>query len=141
MTELAHGLPAAAHLKSGGADQTVGELALGDARASLLPFAAAAKEAGVPVELLARLGPVVPGILAAAEESGADLILIGTHGRSGAARLVLGSVAEAVAHAAHVPVMLVRRETRPECRRASCDWCPHEGLSRVEEQIEAEQQG
>ncbi|OGS96349.1 MAG: universal stress protein [Gallionellales bacterium RIFCSPLOWO2_02_FULL_57_47] len=38
----------------------------------------------------------------------ADLIVIGTHGRSGIGRLLLGSVAEHVARGASVPVLLVR---------------------------------
>lgn len=38
----------------------------------------------------------------------ADLIVIGTHGRSGLNRLLLGSVAEGVARSASVPVLLVR---------------------------------
>ena len=38
----------------------------------------------------------------------ADLIVMGTHGRIGVARLVLGSVAEGVVHIAPVPVVLVR---------------------------------
>lgn len=41
---------------------------------------------------------------------GADLIVIGTHGRSGISRLLLGSVAEAVARGSSVPVLLVRAE-------------------------------
>ena len=40
----------------------------------------------------------------------ADLIVIGTHGRSGLSRLLLGSVAEGVARGAPVPVLLVRSE-------------------------------
>ena len=40
----------------------------------------------------------------------ADLIVIGTHGRSGLSRLLLGSVAEGVARSAPVPVLLVRAE-------------------------------
>ncbi|HSM99286.1 MAG TPA: universal stress protein [Gallionella sp.] len=40
----------------------------------------------------------------------ADLIVIGTHGRSGLSRLVMGSVAEGVARGAPVPVLLVRAE-------------------------------
>jgi nucleotide-binding universal stress UspA family protein len=38
----------------------------------------------------------------------ADLIVMGTHGRMGIARLVLGSVAEGVVHIAPVPVLLIR---------------------------------
>jgi len=40
----------------------------------------------------------------------ADLIVIGTHGRSGLSRLLLGSVAEDVVRGASVPVLLVRAE-------------------------------
>ena len=40
----------------------------------------------------------------------ADLIVIGTHGRSGLGRLLLGSVAEGVVRGASVPVLLVRAE-------------------------------
>lgn len=40
----------------------------------------------------------------------ADLIVIGTHGRSGLSRLLLGSVAEGVVRGASVPVLLVRAD-------------------------------
>lgn len=40
----------------------------------------------------------------------ADVIVIGTHGRSGLSRLLLGSVAEGVARGASVPVLLVHAE-------------------------------
>jgi nucleotide-binding universal stress UspA family protein len=40
----------------------------------------------------------------------ADLIVIGTHGRSGLSRLLLGSVAEGVVRVASVPVLLIRAE-------------------------------
>ncbi|HET7833608.1 MAG TPA: universal stress protein [Gallionella sp.] len=43
-----------------------------------------------------------------ARQWSADLIVIGTHGRSGISRLLLGSVAEGVAREASVPVLLVR---------------------------------
>jgi len=41
----------------------------------------------------------------------AELIVIGTHGRSGLSRLLLGSVAEGVVRMASVPVLLVRTES------------------------------
>jgi nucleotide-binding universal stress UspA family protein len=47
-------------------------------------------------------------IAAEAEDEGADLILLSTHGRSGAVRWILGSVAEKVLHSTHVPLLLVR---------------------------------
>jgi len=44
---------------------------------------------------------------------GADLIVIGTHGRRGVGRLVLGSDAEQIARLAPVPVLLVRAKPAP----------------------------
>lgn len=48
--------------------------------------------------------------------SHADLIIMATHGASGLHRLVRGSVADRVFHAARVPVFLVRPEDRPPDR-------------------------
>jgi nucleotide-binding universal stress UspA family protein len=48
-------------------------------------------------------------IVEAARAWGADLIAIGTNGRRGLSRLVLGSVADGVARTATVPVLLVRQ--------------------------------
>ena len=53
-------------------------------------------------------GRVSDVIVKEAIESGADLIVIGTHGRRGAERLLLGSDAEQVLRSAPVPVLLVR---------------------------------
>jgi nucleotide-binding universal stress UspA family protein len=47
-------------------------------------------------------------VLESAQEHEADLIVMGTHGREGLTRFILGSVAEHVARNAEVPVMLVR---------------------------------
>ena len=44
-----------------------------------------------------------------AEEEGADLIVVGTHGRSGLWHLFLGSVTEAVLRASRIPVLAVGR--------------------------------
>jgi len=54
-----------------------------------------------------RVASVIDG---EAKQWGADLIVIGTHGRSGLSRLLLGSVAEGVARGTSVPVLLVRAE-------------------------------
>jgi nucleotide-binding universal stress UspA family protein len=53
-------------------------------------------------------GPPSREILAYAEETGCDLIVMGTHGRGGLNRLLLGSVAERVVRSATIPVMTVR---------------------------------
>jgi nucleotide-binding universal stress UspA family protein len=48
------------------------------------------------------------GILAMARERGADVIVVGTHGRRGLRRWLLGSVAEAIMRRSDVPVVVVR---------------------------------
>ena len=49
----------------------------------------------------------VPGILLAAREVGADLIVVGTHGRRGLAHALMGSVAERIVQRAGRPVLTV----------------------------------
>ncbi|MCL4504483.1 MAG: universal stress protein [Chloroflexi bacterium] len=53
-------------------------------------------------------GPVAEAILDYADSTGADLIAMSTHGRSGLGRWLMGSIAERVMHTAKVPVLLVR---------------------------------
>jgi nucleotide-binding universal stress UspA family protein len=55
-----------------------------------------------------REGAPVPEILAHAEETDVDLIVMGTHGRGGLDKLILGSVAEGVVRKADRPVLTVR---------------------------------
>jgi nucleotide-binding universal stress UspA family protein len=52
-------------------------------------------------------GSTADGIIHCAEEFGADLVVIGTHNRSGLGRLLMGSVAEHVVRHSHVPVLVV----------------------------------
>jgi nucleotide-binding universal stress UspA family protein len=47
-------------------------------------------------------------ILAEADHTGADMIVMGTHGRTGLAHAILGSTAERVVRAAKVPVVTLR---------------------------------
>ena len=63
---------------------------------------------GVPAECSVRFGDPVKEILRESNSYGADLIVMGTAGRSGIKRVVLGSVAEAVFRRADVPVLLHR---------------------------------
>lgn len=70
--------------------------------------------AGVSVESVVRFGDPVTQILDEAEVFGADLIVVGTAGRSGIGRVLLGSVAERVFGKATVPVMLVRPQATVE---------------------------
>lgn len=65
---------------------------------------------GLDVEAWAVEGYPPEVIVTEAERIGADLIAMGTHGRSGLAHLLLGSTAERVVQRAPCPVMTVRRE-------------------------------
>mgnify|MGYP006302014457 CR=1 FL=1 len=62
---------------------------------------------GVPVETAIRDGNPSGEIVAYAREHGCDSVVMGTHGRGGIDRLLLGSVAERVVRAAPVPVVTV----------------------------------
>ena len=55
-----------------------------------------------------RAGDAWQEIIAVATEIGADLIVMGTHGRRGVARVFLGSVAEKVVRRSPVPVLTIR---------------------------------
>jgi len=60
------------------------------------------------VEMLIREASPRPAIVEAAVELGCQMIIMGTHGRSGLAHLLLGSVAEYVVRNSKVPVLTVR---------------------------------
>ncbi|MDR1396869.1 MAG: universal stress protein [Desulfarculales bacterium] len=64
--------------------------------------------AGIKTIGLLVKGSVVEEIIAAANEQNVDLIIMGTQGRTGLERILLGSVAEQVIKIAPVPVMTIR---------------------------------
>lgn len=66
------------------------------------------QKAGFRTSFLIRQGPVAETILKVASQSGADVIVLSTHGRSGVKRWLLGSVADRVVTHSEVPVMVVR---------------------------------
>lgn len=77
------------------------------AAAELARFVEPARDAGVPIETAVAEGDPVREILGRASESRADLLVIGTHGRGGFERWVLGSVTEKVLRKAPCPVLTV----------------------------------
>ena len=62
-------------------------------------------------QVLLRTGDARDVILNTARELGIDLIVMGTHGRRGVSRALLGSVTETVVRAAPCPVLTVRPHT------------------------------
>lgn len=82
-----------------------------DTKRTLEPALSLARNAGVNVDTHVINGytqSIAQAIAFDAEGSGCDLIVMGTHGREGVERLLIGSIAERVTRVAHVPVMLVR---------------------------------
>ncbi|MDQ7040658.1 MAG: universal stress protein [Rhodothermus sp.] len=77
-----------------------------------------AAEHGAVARAWRRTSDVVGAILDYADTVEAELIILGTHGRRGLQRFLLGSVAEAVVRRAPVPVLTVREQARiPETIR------------------------
>ena len=79
-----------------------------NAEARLAAFVSDLGASAIPVRALIVEGDPVSRIVHTADAQTADLIVMGTHGRSGIRRAVMGSVAEGVTRRSHVPVMIVR---------------------------------
>jgi nucleotide-binding universal stress UspA family protein len=73
-------------------------------------------EIDVPCDRRLLTDPVPQTILEFAEHERVDLIVMGSHGRRGVSRILMGSVAEAVVRGAKCPVLIVK----PACATASC---------------------
>ena len=71
-------------------------------------FVRPAREAGVPVWISLKTGSVADAIVAEADRISADLVVMGTHGRSSVDRWMLGSVTDEVRRRAPCPVLTVR---------------------------------
>lgn len=110
VTDLPPGLTADAMLS----DRETGELVRVDAYARsgatsrLEALAAPYRDAGLEVSIRAVLGDTADEILQLVPEVGADVIIMGTHGREGIKHLLMGSMAEKVVRQSDVPVLTVR---------------------------------
>jgi nucleotide-binding universal stress UspA family protein len=71
---------------------------------------AAAAAQGITLETMIPMGRPEEGIVKAAEFRQASLIIVGSHGRSGLKRLLMGSVAERVIGHAKCPVLVVKKK-------------------------------
>ena len=79
-----------------------------DVDATLEAAAALARTKNVPVNIYARQGDPADAILDVAEEQGADLVIVGNKGMTGAKRFLLGSVPNKVSHHAPCSVLIIR---------------------------------
>ena len=69
------------------------------------------KESSVQIIPILKQAGAREAVLEAAQDVSADLVIMGTHGRRGIARALIGSVAEAVVRACPVPVLTVHAAT------------------------------
>ena len=90
-----------------GAPISIKDYAVSSAENHLEDIAARLAKDGTKPEKLIRLGTPHDQIIKVAEEMKVDLIIMGTHGRTGLAHLLVGSVAERVVRTSRVPVLTV----------------------------------
>jgi universal stress protein A len=86
--------------------------ALEEEAKQLLSDAAAREERTIPATTAMLYGQTIPAILSFVSANACDLIVMGSHGRSGIQRALVGSVAEGVLRHANVPVLIVRLSGR-----------------------------
>jgi nucleotide-binding universal stress UspA family protein len=79
-----------------------------DVDATLAEAAKEIEQSGVEAKTFARQGDPADAIIDVAEEEGADLIIVGNKGMTGAKRFLLGSVPNKVSHHAPCSVLIVR---------------------------------
>ncbi len=74
------------------------------------------RAAGFDAKLEVRTGSqdIAKLVAEAAERAGADLIVVGTHGRGGVTGALMGSVARGLCHTSHLPVLVVPPAVRVE---------------------------
>jgi nucleotide-binding universal stress UspA family protein len=70
------------------------------------------RESGIKTRSLMRVGAPFLEIINMAQSEGADLIVMGTHGRTGLSHVLMGSVAERVVNKAPCPVLTIRHPDR-----------------------------
>lgn len=78
-----------------------------EARTALEAMREAPRDPGLEVSARVEQGPVATRILEVARDENADLVVMGTHGRTGLGRVMLGSVADRVVRSAACPVVTV----------------------------------
>jgi nucleotide-binding universal stress UspA family protein len=90
-----------------GISERLMELMLKEAETATSEVGEMATNAGVPFEKIVAEGNPSEEILRQSSESGMDLLLMGSIGRTGLEKLMLGSVAEKVVRHSKVPVLIV----------------------------------
>lgn len=98
------------------------------AKAELAVLAGRAAAAGATARTHVRCDNVVLGLLDAIDDLSPQLVVLGSHGRAGVSRVLMGSVSESVTRRSHVPVLIVPAPERAEIAKLmawSCRECGH----------------
>jgi nucleotide-binding universal stress UspA family protein len=82
----------------------------GNAQRACVNAVSAARKRGVDADARVIFGPVVPAIRRYVCERKSDALVIGTHGRTGASRVLLGSVTESLVQTSDVPVLVTHAD-------------------------------
>ena len=104
--------PATEFVIAGATSDDIRQQQTTDAERVIDHAAGALKANNLPVETVVREGDPRSTIIDEAEGWGADLIVVGSHGRTGLKRLFLGSVAQAIVSHAPCSVEVVRRRAQ-----------------------------
>jgi nucleotide-binding universal stress UspA family protein len=91
-----------------GAPINVKDFAVKQAEQHLADLSARLGKDGVSAQTFVRIGKPEDEIVRFAQENNVDLITMGTHGRTGLAHMLVGSVAERVVRTSTVPVLTIR---------------------------------
>ncbi len=71
---------------------------------------------GINITTKILIGNVADALIEHINNSGADIVLLATHGRSGPSRWIWGSIADKLLHSCEIPILLVRPQS---CHRKS----------------------
>jgi nucleotide-binding universal stress UspA family protein len=93
---------------SGGEEKELNEEALREAKTYLNKVKRMLAKKGIPVTTRVLTGPTAKVLADYIDESGADLVIISTHGRSGPSRWVWGSIADRLLHSTCTPILMIR---------------------------------
>jgi nucleotide-binding universal stress UspA family protein len=96
--------------ESTGAPMNVKDFAVQQAEQHLADLSSRLAKDGVTAQTFIRIGKPEDEIVRFATENSVDLIAMGTHGRTGLAHMLVGSVAERVVRTAKVPVLTIRSD-------------------------------
>lgn len=107
----------------------------GEAEAYLATQRQQLQHAGYRVTTHVVEGDAAQVILDLAQTTGADLIAMSTHGRTGFMRWTLGSVAERVVHGAQIPIFLAREVTQPRVGPLGSILLPLDGSAVAEQAL------